>query len=258
MLEAHTLFFSFSTVLFLMSGVMVLFWFTPMRDRGALYLAGSTAAVGFGCLMILVSAQMFQAPLRVMAGACAILGVWSATRAMAFLQERRPRIVLELCLVGFGLVSLAWFGWIQRDLPSSILGMSMFFSAITLVTAYDLVRETRPDIRLSCRLLGASFALFGVFHAVRAGAILATSTAFVFKGEAPGLQAMGLFLGIAVSILWCLGYIWAILTAVEIRLRRSNAELERFSAAVAHDLKAPLSTIAGYLELYKVTGAKPD
>ena len=138
--------------------------------------------------------------------------------------------------------------FIADRLSSALALNSLAFVIICSVTAYQLFNETRPGLRRGCLLLGFMFAVFAAVSMVRVVARVFIDFPAPANAQSVSFDLIYALFGIAVSIGWSLGFLWTSYTVAEHRLRTANEKLQRFTGAVAHDLKTPLNAILGYLD----------
>ena len=256
MIDVATLLISLTAVELIMSMVLLLFTAVGQKVKGVVELAIGLMIGSVGSILAFVAASppanryyLFAASI------CFVVGIIMTARAMRSLQKYAPRKVLEACCLAIAVIFNGWFILAEFYVVGMFVVNSALFAVITTLTALDLLREKRLDLKPGCRILGIIFCLFAGFMAFRA-----LIRPFVENGIGP-LPQVALIDGVAAlvaivaALLWAVAYLWAVYGASEYRLKRANADLERFTGAVAHDLKAPLNSIIGFLGILKQAGA---
>jgi len=255
MFDIATLLVSLTAVELIMSLVLFVFAATGHKGKGISELAFALVFGSLGSILAFVATnQPAGERFLFVASILFVLGVLLSARAMRSLQYFDPRIQLEIACVSIALVLNGWFLLIEANLVGMFVTNSALFAIISGFAAYDLFSEKRPDLKPGCRILGAMFGVFGGFMAFRA-----VIRPFLEAGTGPfpqvtTLDSLAALVAIAAAILWAVGFLWAVYGASEYRLKRANAELERFTGVVAHDLKAPLNSVIGFLGILKQSG----
>lgn len=252
MFDIATLLVSLTAVELIMSAVLLLFTATGHKVKGIIELALALFIGSFGSFLAFAAATPpVNRYFLFAASVCFVIGILLTARAMRSLQFMAPRKVMELSCLAIALIFNGWFILGEFYIVGMFVVNSALFAMIGLFSAVDLLSEKRPDLKPGCRILGIMFGLFASFMAFRA-----LARPFIENGTGPHPQVttidtMAALVAIATAILWAVGYLWTVYGASEYRLKRANADLERFTGAVAHDLKAPLNSIVGFLGILK-------
>ncbi|NQW02071.1 MAG: GHKL domain-containing protein [Rhodospirillales bacterium] len=253
MFDLGTLLLALTVVELVMAAVLLLFAATGQKVDGIVELALALLVGSLGCLAAAAAAATRNPLLLYIASVSFVVIFVMMARAMRRLQGEAPRKRMEAAIV---LIALALDGWFVLG-SFNVVGMfvvnSALFAVITALTAADLLAERRAELRPGCRVLGLLFVVFSLFMVFRA---LVRPFIENNTGPFPQVTLIDLiagFVSIAAAIVWTVGFLWTVCSRSAYRLKRANADLERFSGAVAHDLKAPLNSIIGFLGIMKKT-----
>lgn len=258
MFHMSSILISLTVVQFIMATILAAFWLARLKTGGLKEMALAMTIGGVGALAIGAGAAMKDFRLASFGLICFVVAVLSAARAMARLQGRRPRYGLELSALIIAAVAIYYFIVVKQDVASMLVSNSTIFAIICGLTARDLLGERDPSLRTACHILGAMFAVFAALQVLR------IFVRPLFDGPlGPNDQIVALdfafaFVGMATVIGWSLGLLWASCSRAEYQLRAAYEELERFSGAVAHDLKSPLNAVIGNLEAASLPSATMD
>lgn len=261
MFDIATLLVSLTAVELIMSLVLFLFAATGQKVKGIIELALALIFGSLGSILAFFAAgQPVGERYLFVASISFIVGVLLSARAMRSLQHLAPRKVLEILCLGVAVVLNGWFLLAEANLVGMFVVNSTLFAVITGFAAADLLSEKRLDLRPACRILGVMFCLFAGFMALRALVRPFLEDGLGSHPQVTQIDALAALVAIAAAILWTVGFLWAVYTASEYRLKRANAELERFTGVVAHDLKAPLNSVVGFLGILKQSdeGVNPE
>ncbi len=252
MFDIATLLVSFTAVELIMSVVLLLFTATGQKVKGIMELALALLIGSLGSVLAFLATN--PPPNRFYlytASLCFVVGVLLSARAMRHLQYFARRKLLETLCLGCAVVFNGWFILVHSNAVGMFTVNSALFAVIGAFSAVDLLREKRPDLKPGCRLLGVLFALFAGFMALRAAIRPFLENGTGVLPQVTLIDTLAALVALAAAILWAVGFLWTVYGASEYRLRRANADLERFTGTVAHDLKAPLSSITGFLGILK-------
>ncbi|MCF3628095.1 HAMP domain-containing sensor histidine kinase [Thalassospiraceae bacterium LMO-SO8] len=239
---------SLTVVQFIMAAILTTFWLARIKTGGLKEMALAMTVGGVGALAVGAGAAMMDFRPAGFGLMCFVVAILSATRAMGRLQNRRPRYVLELAALIISAAGIYYFIVVKQNVAGGLVVNSVIFAIVCGLTARDLFGERDPSLRTACRILGAMFAVFAALQLFR------IFVRPLFDGPVgPNDQIVTLdvafaFIGMATVIGWSLGLLWASCNRAEYQLRAAYEELERFSGAVAHDLKSPLNAVIGNLE----------
>lgn len=255
MLHMSSILLSLTVVQFIMAVVLVVFWSVRTKANGLKEMALATALGGAGTLVAGAGTAQTDFHLAAAGTICFVFAALSAARSMCRLQQRPPRPVLEAAVVVFGGGAIAYFALATNSVAGILVSLSAVYVVVAGLTARDLFAETDPALKSGCRILGVLFAVFTALHVVRM-----VTRPFMAGVPGPGGQIVLIdiifaFIGLAIVIGWSLGLLWTIYNSAEVRLRAAYEELDRFSSAVAHDLKSPLNAIIGNIEAVTHLGA---
>tara|TARA_R110002073_G_scaffold22948_8_gene78736 strand:- start:1044 stop:2381 length:1338 start_codon:yes stop_codon:yes gene_type:complete len=248
MFNISSILISLTVVQFIMAAILVAFWWSRMKACGLKEMALAMTVGGIGALAVGAGAGLIDFRLACFGILCFVVAVLSAARAMTRLQGRQPRHLLEAAALTFAAAAVYYFIIVRQDVAGMLASTSIVFAIVCGLAARDLLRERDPGLKSGCRILGVMFAVFAGLHVLRIFIRPLFDTAPVPQGQIVALDFVFAFIGMAMVIGWSLGLLWASHSRAEYRLRAAYAELERFSGAVAHDLKSPLNAVIGNLE----------
>lgn len=247
-LDISSILLSLTVVQFIMAATLLAFWASRPRANGLKEMALGAALGAIGTLVAGTGAAMQDFRLAGIGTACFVGAVLAAARAMGRLQQQRPRRLLEAAMLALGIAGIGYFALALNSVAGMLATISAVYLVVCGLTARDLLAEADPALKPGCRILGVLFALFALLHLVRVFV-----RPFVEGTPGPGGQIVAIdvayaFIGLAIVIGWCLGLLWATYDSAEVRLRIAYEELDRFTSAVAHDLKSPLNAVIGNIE----------
>ena len=248
MLHMNSILVSFTVMQFILSAVLLVFWFSRRDSNGLVEMALAAALGGFGSLIAGIGAGRSDFAFGFVGMTCVVFAALAATRSMARLQGRRPQYACEAIVAILGVGAVAYFALIKNSVPGILVSVSAVYILMSGLTARALLAEQDPALKRGCRILGVLFGLFTALHLVRF-----VVRPFIDGVPGPGGQILLLdilfaFVALAIVIGWSLGLLWTIYNSSEYHLRAAYEELERFSSAVAHDLKTPLNAVIGNIE----------
>lgn len=248
MFNMSSILISLTVVQFIMAAILIAFWWARMKASGLMEMALAMAIGGIGTLFAGAGTALTDFRLGSIGVLCFIVAVLSAVRAMGRLQGRKPRYLLEAVTLTFASAAIYYFIIVENHIAGMLVSISVAFALVCGLTARDLLAERDPGLKNGCRILGAMFAVFATLHTLRAVIRPLFDTALGPNSQIVALDFAFAFIGMAMVIGWSLGLLWASYSRAEYQLRAAYEELERFSGAVAHDLKSPLNAVIGNLE----------
>jgi signal transduction histidine kinase len=256
MIDIRTLLFANAVVFAVLAVAMLLVWRGNPTFPGLSTLARVHAAMIPGFILIGLSPDLFPALLSVVFGnALVVLGVmWllqGIRRLYGFAEDRWPR--LALLLWGAGLL---FFLYVQPSLRGRILTTSCAEIAFVLTAAWTAWRGLRkPEDRRPSLLIFGSLGLLAAVFAARC-----LHTAFADQVTASmGPYALTVAL-VTASLVAATGWSFGVMNLVYARLngelardmterKRYEAALEQLVQVAAHELRNPLTSIFGTLQL---------
>lgn len=251
MLHINSILFSLAVVQIIMAAVLLTFWATHAKTLGLREMAAAMTVGGAGALLAGIGASALNPALILFGPICFVIGVLLAARSMRRLQGRESRHGLEFASIIIAVTVDYHFIINEHRLSGVFVVNSLIYVVVCGLTARDLLAETDPSIQRGCRILGVIFAAFAAVNLFRAILRPLIVEGPGLQGQVVNLDHLAVFFGMAVTIGWSLGLLWTAYSRAEYQLRAANRELERFSGAVAHDLKSPLNAVIGYLEAIK-------
>jgi len=260
MLNLAAIYTSLLTVELVMALALLVFWLTTKRHPGVIQLSVSIFLASLGGFLVIVAANAANPVAIHIAATSYVISVVFAARAMSLLQNRRPDYLLESFCVLSTLSVLIWFFVVGLNIEIMVILHSILYAVISYSTAKHLICEKRSDMKPGCRFLGFVFAFFAIFMTFRAINITLTGETLTLQPTLQPVEIVAAFFAMVVAICWSLGMLWTIYHSAEYRLKVKNDALERFTRAVAHDLKSPLNSISGYLGMvkYKIDVQRTD
>jgi signal transduction histidine kinase len=239
---------SLAVVQFVMAAVVASFWRMRVHAAGLPEMAAGMTIGSIGALLVGYGASNTNPYVAYIGIQCFVVAILLSARAMRRLQEHAPFHVMEAAALLSCVAADAYFIFVEKNLSAVTIVHSVTYTVICAVTARHLFAETRQALKPGCRVLGFMFTAFAAASIVRAAVRLVVDIPFPVNTEGVSIDFVYALIGIAISIGWSLGFLWASYSVTEYRLRAVNDKLKRFSGAVAHDLNTPLNAIIGYLE----------
>ncbi len=253
MFDISSLLLALTVVMLVMSGVLLLFTASNfiVKDNGIVEMALAMLIAGIGAFSASAGTSSANPYFVFVAAICFVVSVLMSARAMRRLQQLKPRLALEAGCLVIALAANAWFLLFQFQLLGMFVVNSLLFTVISLCAAADLLREKRPELRPGCRTLGFLFAAFALFMLIRAVSRPFMGVYSELTPQITLIDSIAALVGMVAAIVWSVGFLWTIYSSAEYKLKQANEELERFTSSVAHDLKAPLNGITGFLSIVK-------
>ncbi|MEQ8505234.1 MAG: HAMP domain-containing sensor histidine kinase [Rhodospirillales bacterium] len=258
MFNMSSILFSLTAVQFVMAAILVIFWAARLRADGLKEMVIAVTVAGTGALITGIGAFKLNYDLIFFGPIGFIIAVLMAARSMRRLQHQPPRRALEGVALTGATVAGYYFVVVQHNVSGMLISNSVVFAVVTGLAAKDLIAENRAELRTGCRILGIMFAIFATLHVLRLFIRPWLEASPEWHGQIILLDFGFAFLGMVVSIGWSLGLIWAAYSSAEYQLRAAYEELDRFTSAVAHDLKSPLNAVIGNIEAVNHLAPKID
>ena len=251
MFDISSLLFSLTIVEIVLAAILLTFWATKFKASGLKEMVGATTVGGIGALLSGIGTSTTNYYSIFFGFVCFAVSVLLAARAMRLLQGFRPRYRMEIAAISVAVVAYYYFLVVENKISGALVCSSALFAIICGWAACDLLAEKRLGLRTGCRILGAMFGAFAGFQALKIIIRPQLGGGADMAGQIVLLDHVSAFVGMSVVICWSLGFLWTLYSSAEYQLRAALDELDRFSGAVAHDLKAPLSAVIGYLDAAK-------
>ena len=245
------------------------------RVGSAWWLAGSIV-MGTGIwAMHFLGMQAFQLPIAIGFGGWMTLLSWLAAvcaSGVALELASRPafghnQLALGALCMGTGISSMHYIGMAAIDLAPGIVwdytlvALSVLIAIVASASALQIfkwLRMVKPNQRRPYQLAASlvmAIAICGMHYTGMAGASFEVGSVCLSAGELGGKELTALVL-IATGMLLVSTLFSALIDARlqeakqhTIELQAINTELDAFSYAVAHDLRTPLRSIAGFVSI---------
>ncbi len=161
-------------------------------------------------------------------------------------------------VLGFVLfmAAIAYFTFVKNQLNERIIAYSLMMTIILFLNGNILIKYNKGTFKLSALILACLFLIIGSFFFVRMIVHIVhpiTNNNF-FTNEA--LQPLTLLIGLCLGTLWTQGVILLVnqklfgaLLKKTKELEATNLEKDKFFTILAHDLRGPLTTIMGMVDL---------
>lgn len=151
---------------------------------------------------------------------------------------------------------IAYYTFIDNQLNARIIVYSLMMATILFLNGGILIKYNTGNFKVSAWILAGLFLLIGAFFLVRMIVhILHPITSNNFFTN-HGIQPHTLLIGLCLGTLWTQGVILlvnqklydALLNKTQ-ELEATNVEKDKFFTILAHDLRGPLATIMGMVDL---------
>lgn len=248
MFDTSSLLFSLFVVKGTMALILLLFRVTRFRANG---LPEMTGAMTLGAVWAFAGIIVVDRSNHVMAiGPLTLICAADmfAARAMRRLQELPFRWRTEVSLLAVCILGIAYFSAIEQSLPLSLAVTSVASATFCGLAAYDLLSEKREGLQTGCRILGGLFGFWALFHLVLVFTRPLYGSGAELVEQIITVDHLVLFLNNILAISWSLGFLWTSYSNAQFRFRAAYEELNRFTGAVAHDLRSPLNAVIGNIE----------
>ncbi|HET9571172.1 MAG TPA: HAMP domain-containing sensor histidine kinase [Bacteroidales bacterium] len=154
------------------------------------------------------------------------------------------------------MLAIAYFTFIDNQLNARIILYSFMTAIILFMNSFVMFKYNQDPFRFSASILASLFFIIGVyfiFRIIHTIIFPVTSNDF-FTND--GIQPLTLLFGLCLGILWTQGVILLVnqklngsLTTKTEELEAINSEKDKLFSILAHDLRGPLTTIMGMVDL---------
>lgn len=159
--------------------------------------------------------------------------------------KKTPRRALVAVGLGVGAIATAAFAIDPKDFIyeigsiASITGISFVIGGVILLIATSLRG-------IGVRIVGSCFLLYGVTHLYDLNAVI-----FSLMGEQVTLPQTGILKLVIIALIG-LGLVIWLLEDEQAQLRKTNRELDSFIYSTSHDLRAPVASVLGLINVARI------
>jgi signal transduction histidine kinase len=160
--------------------------------------------------------------------------------------KKTPRRALILIAIGAGAVTAAAFAIDAKDFLYEV-GSIAFISGVSFVTGGVLLLITRSLHGIGVKIVGGCFIAYGVTHLYDVNvAVLALGDTITVTLPETGIIKLVLIALIGLGLV-----IW-LLEDEQAQLRKTNRELDSFIYSTSHDLRAPVASVLGLINVARI------
>lgn len=157
--------------------------------------------------------------------------------------------------IGFMLL-IVFFTFAYNRLNERVILYSIMMSVVLFLNSSILIKYHEKSYKISAWVLAGMFFIIGVFFAVRTIHSFFVPVLDNNFFAIQGLQPIVLLIGLSLGVLWTQGIILLVnqklhsdLLDKTKELELTNSDKDKFFSVLAHDLRGPLTTIMGMVDL---------
>jgi signal transduction histidine kinase len=154
------------------------------------------------------------------------------------------------------LLVIAYYTFVYNHLNERIVVYSTMMAIILIMNSRLLIKYHRGSYKISAWILASLFFMIGIFFLIRVINVLVNPIPDNNFFTNHGIQPVTLLISLCLGILWTQGIILLVnqklqgdISAKTKELETINIEKDKFFTILAHDLRGPLTTIRGMVDL---------
>jgi signal transduction histidine kinase len=171
------------------------------------------------------------------------IGIAEAIRRKAV--KKTPRRTLIAVAIGIGAITAAAFAINPKDFIYEI-GSVAFITGVSFVTGGVLLLVPASLRGIGVKIVGGCFIAYGVIYLYDVNAVILT-----LRGEEFLLPETGLIKLVLIALIGLGLMIW-LLEDEQAELRKTNKELDSFIYSTSHDLRAPVASVLGLVNVARI------